>query len=115
MTKRCGKELFVEEYFGLIPVLTNEETKVVTNFGQLVNLLAMFEEEINESKKTIETMSNTTKGINWSSIIQNGKVRYSESKKLENGAKQERFKDLCKVHSIVSDFGHKLNQAIELI
>lgn len=55
MAKRCRKELFVEKYFGLVPVITNEETKVITDFGQLVNLLAMFEEEINEAKKRIES------------------------------------------------------------
>ena len=40
---RCKYELFVEEYFGLVPVITNEESKVITDFGQLVNLLATFE------------------------------------------------------------------------
>lgn len=51
MSNRCEKELFVEEYFGLIPVITNEETKVITDFGQLVNLLAMFEAQLNSEKE----------------------------------------------------------------
>jgi hypothetical protein len=40
--KRCKKELFVEQYFGLIPEATDEKTIIVTDFGQVVNLLAMF-------------------------------------------------------------------------
>ena len=49
--RRCEKELFIEEYFGLVPVITNEETKVITDFGQLVNLLAMFEAQLNSEKE----------------------------------------------------------------
>lgn len=51
MRKRCEKELFVEEYFNLTPVITNEETKVIADFGQLVNLLAMFEAKLNIEKE----------------------------------------------------------------
>ena len=40
--KRCEYELFVEEYFDLVPCITNEETKLVVDFGQIVNLLSMF-------------------------------------------------------------------------
>ena len=59
MSKRCEKELFVEEYFGL-PAITNEETKVITDFGQLVNLLAMFEAQLN-IKKEYENKDNGCK------------------------------------------------------
>lgn len=52
MSSRCEKELFIEEYFGLVAVITNEETKVITDFGQLVNLLAMFEAQLNSEKES---------------------------------------------------------------
>ena len=54
MSSRCEKELFIEEYFGLVAVITNEETKVITDFGQLVNLLAMFEAQLNSEKEIIK-------------------------------------------------------------
>lgn len=43
--ERCKKEIFVENYFGLIPETTNEKTIIVTDFGQVVNMLSMFVDE----------------------------------------------------------------------
>lgn len=58
MADRCNKELFVEKYFGLISEITNEETKIITDFGQLVNLLAMFE-GVGRDGKTPDASENT--------------------------------------------------------
>jgi hypothetical protein len=41
--QRCQFEIFVEKYFGLAAETTTEDTNVfVSNFGELVNLLAMY-------------------------------------------------------------------------
>ena len=52
-----------------------------------------------------------------SNRIRSGKPQLNETKsrKLEDDAKQQQFKNLCRVHSIVSDFGHKINDVIDLI
>ncbi len=44
-------------------------------------------------------------------IIKRSRVRETKSRKLENKAKQDKFKELCKDHSIVSDYGHRINEA----
>lgn len=43
--QRCQYELAVEKYFGLNPDETNENTPIETDYGQLVNLLAMFDQQ----------------------------------------------------------------------
>lgn len=43
--ERCEYELFIEKYFGLNADETTEKTEIKTDFGQLVNALAMFSEE----------------------------------------------------------------------
>ena len=50
-----------------------------------------------------------------SNRITRPQVRETQSRKLEDKAKQDKFRDLCKVHSIVSDFGHRINDVIDLI
>lgn len=47
---RCEFELFVEEYFGFSPLI-EPDAKIETDYGQLVNLLAMFKDRLKE--KTI--------------------------------------------------------------
>ena len=50
-------------------------------------------------------MSNTTKSLQeeFNEIIKRPQVREMKSRKLEDVAKQERFRDLCKAHSIVTE------------
>lgn len=43
--ERCKYELFVEEYFGLKAEDTADYTQINTNYGQLVNLLAAFDQK----------------------------------------------------------------------
>lgn len=47
--KRCECELFVEKYFGLLPN-TDQASVIVTDYGQLVNLLTMFRDEIKDNQ-----------------------------------------------------------------
>ncbi len=42
---RCEKELFVESYFGLTGDI-NERMAINTDYGQLVNLLAMYHDSL---------------------------------------------------------------------
>jgi hypothetical protein len=46
--ERCKYELLVEEYFGIKADGSNinENTVITTDYGQLVNLLAMFEQRV---------------------------------------------------------------------
>lgn len=53
--ERCKYELFVEKYFGLNPLITNQETKMVVDFGQLVDLLASFDNSDNSKLPIQET------------------------------------------------------------
>lgn len=50
-------------------------------------------------------MSNTTKGLQEeiNERIKRPQVKETKSRKLEDVAKQERFRDLCKSHSIVTE------------
>lgn len=43
--ERCECELFIEKYFG-IHNGANERTPITTDYGDLVNLLAMFRDEL---------------------------------------------------------------------
>lgn len=45
--QRCEYELFVERYFDLPPDISEKEP-ITTDNGQLVNMLAMFDEERND-------------------------------------------------------------------
>lgn len=51
MKERCECELFVEKYFGIGPV--NERTPIEADYGQLVNLLTMFRDEMRGELKSI--------------------------------------------------------------
>lgn len=59
--KRYNKEVFVEKYFGL-----NESTKeddiIKTDFGQLVNLITMYEEEFSSNFKWFPLETNEDYG-----------------------------------------------------
>jgi hypothetical protein len=49
--QQCEFESTVIEYFGLQEIDATEDTKIITDFGQLVNLLAIYQEKVKSKEK----------------------------------------------------------------